>query len=306
MFRRFGKIIAYKQPHILMKKGQTDKKFCVSYVDFDCSFTDGVYGIYADDGEGLKLLVAFLNSALATYLLFLSPTSWGVEREQIQSNEIFDLPDLCFSLPQNTQAQIVGFVDQIIELKKRQIAQPNQIEAIEQKIDEEFYKALGYSQNERILIEDLIANNLDVFQEKQKSKAFNPSNPDEEKVYASLLCKTLNEFLKLGSQNTCWATTYETSPRLPLKVIAIHFNAEKKPGTVEPGQTASLHETLKAIEASTYQKHSESLYFRKFVRYFTRDCVYILKPNQKRFWSRAQALNDADEIIAEVLAMQHQ
>lgn len=85
--------------------------------------------------------------------------------------------------------------------------------------------------------------------------------------------------------------------------MAVHFNADQAADTVTTDQAPAIHETLKAIDANTYQKYSESLYFRKFVRFFTGDCVYILKPNQKRFWSRAQALNDADEIIAEVLAM---
>ncbi|MDO8367697.1 MAG: N-6 DNA methylase [Saprospiraceae bacterium] len=252
-FYRLGKKGAFKQPHLLIKEGQTAKRFCASFLDYDCSFRKTVYGIHTSDSVGLKLLTAFLNSSLATYLLFLSPSSWGVERERVKPNEVLDLPDLCFSLPQNAQGLIVGLVDQIIELKKTQLVQPHEIEAIEYKIDEEFYEALGYSENERILIEDLIANNLDVFQEGQKSKAYNPSIPDEDQKYAALLCKTLNEFLKLGSQNTCWATTYETSPRLPLKVISVHINTENTAGAVENGKTTGLHEILKVIEASTYQ-----------------------------------------------------
>jgi len=303
-FYRLGAKLAYTNPHLLIKEGQADKRFCASFLDYDCSFRKTVYGIHTPDSAGLKLLTAFLNSSLATYLLFLSPSSWGVERPRAKPNEVLDLPDLCFSLPQNAQTHIVGLVDEIIELIKTQLAQPHQIEALEQQIDEAFYQSLGYTENERILIGDLIANNLDVFQEGKKSKAYNPSAPDEDQNYAAVLCKTLNEFLKLGSNTTCWATVFETSSRLPLNVIAVHFNAEQPAGTVQCGQAASIHDTLKAIEADTYRKHSENLYFRKFVRYFVSDRVYILKPNQRRFWSRAQALNDADEIIAEVLAMQ--
>lgn len=303
-FKRLGNLTAYNAPHILIKEGQQKKRFCSSFIDFECSFNDSIYGIHSPDSSSLKLLTAFLNSSLSTYLLFLSPSSWGVERERVKPNEVLDLPDLCFSLPPNAQAHIVGLVDEIIALKKTQLAQPQQIEALERQIDEAFYQALDYTENERILIDDLIANNLDVFQEGQKSKAYNPSTPDEDQNYAALLCKTLNEFLALGSKTTCWATTFDLSSRLSLKVVAIHFNTEQPAGTVKSGQVASIHETLKAIEAYTYRKHSESLYFRKFVRYFVGDRVYILKPNQKRFWSRAQALNDADEIIAEALAMQ--
>ena len=122
-------------------------------------------------------------------------------------------------------------------------------------------------------------------------------------LYAAKLCETLNEFLRFGSQTTAWASVFETSSRLPLQVVCVHFNGERVPGNVLTEISANLHETLKAIEAYTYQRHSESLYFRKFVRFFTDDRVYIIKPNEKRFWSRPQALNDADEVIAEVLSL---
>ncbi len=303
-FWRTGKISAFKQPHILIKKGQEDKRFCVSYIDFNCSFTDGAYGIHIEDHNNLKILTAFLNSKIATYNLFLSLSSWGVEREQVQSNEVFDLPDLCFSLPSNAQERIVDLIDQIITLKKNQLAQGHELEALEKAIDEAFFEALDYSKNERILIEDFIKYDLDAFQNKGKSHAHHLVTSSEMQLYATKLCETLNEFLRLGSQTTAWASVFETSSRLPLQVVCVHFNGERAPGTVSLEIPANLHETLKAIEADTYRKHSESLYFRKFVRFFTADRVYIIKPNEKRFWSRPQALNDADEVIAEVLSMQ--
>ena len=58
---------------------------------------------------------------------------------------------------------------------------------------------------------------------------------------------------------------------------------------------------LKDIEAYTYRKHSESIYYRKFIRYYSSDTIYIVKPNEKRCWSRSMGLNDADEIVAEIL-----
>lgn len=304
-FYRLGNKNAYLKPHLLIKAGQSNKKFCASYLDYDCSFRKTVFGLHSKDDQGLKLLAAFLNSSIATYLLFLSPNSWGVEREEVKPIHILDLPDFCFSLPPNTQTQVVGLVDEIIQIEKSQFSRPDEINAIENQIDEAFYHALGFTENELILIEDLIAYSLDAFQEKQNSKAYDPANLEFRQTYSAHLCRTLNEFLKLGGNTTCWATVFETSSRLPLNIMAVHFNTSQPAGTVKNDQVAVIHEALKTIEANTYRKHSESLYFRKFVRFFTEDRVYILKPNQKRFWSRAQALNDADEIVAEILQSSH-
>jgi len=302
-FRWLGAINAYKAPHLLIKEGQSNKKFCASFIDYDCSFTDSIYGLHSPDTSKLKVLLGFLNSALTSYLLFLSPSSWGVERERVKPNEILDLPNLCFQLAQEDQSKIIKLVDKIIEIKKKRLNDGVDVLKLEKQIDEVLFQALGYTAEEKILIEDMLNLTLDAFQEKQKSIAYTPVTPDEEKPYATQLCKTLNNFLSLGSKTTCWATIFETSRRLPLKVISIHFNQVQAPAAVINAKEAFIHETLKSIESYTYQQYSESLYFRKFLRYYTADHIYIIKPNQKRFWSQSQALNDADEIIAEILAM---
>ena len=55
------------------------------------------------------------------------------------------------------------------------------------------------------------------------------------------------------------------------------------------------------MEEYSYKEYAESIYYRRFFRYAKGDKLYIIKPNEKRFWSRSMAINDADEVIAEVL-----
>ena len=124
LFRWYGTIEAYKAPHLLIKRGQSEKRFCASFLDSDCSFTDALYGIYSQNTVELKILTGFLNSALASYILFLSPSSWGVEREEVKPINILDLPDLCFSLTSHSQEKIVDLIDQIITLKKANLPNP--------------------------------------------------------------------------------------------------------------------------------------------------------------------------------------
>ena len=111
-FRRLGAVAAYKGPHLLIKEGQSDKQFCASYIAFDCSFKDTIYGISAPEKpEDLKLLAAFLNSSFAAYLMFLTSSDWGVERERVLPTEMLSLPSLCFHLPNETKRRMVQGVD---------------------------------------------------------------------------------------------------------------------------------------------------------------------------------------------------
>lgn len=301
-FRRYGTKKAYSTPHLLIKKGQEDKKFCSSYLDFECSFRDGAYGIHIENGaEELKLLTCLFNSEISTYLMFLLSSSWGVEREQMMPNEVLALPDLCFSLPEDKKEAIVACMDEIIAIKKQNLIHYN-IEAIEKKIDALFYEALNLTSNEIVLIEDLINLTLDGFQNRKESIAFRPSTKDEQKVYSQYLTRTINNFLKFGSSLTAWATVFTVSPKMPLNIIALRFNKEQEAGFIEENPDTNIGDIIKEINQYTYEQYTESIYYRKFVKYYSGDTIYIIKPNEKRFWSRSLALNEADEIIAEIIS----
>ena len=73
-FRREGDLAAYASPHIVVKKGFDNNYVCASLIKSDCSFRDGVYGFYTDNKNKriLNALMAYLNSKLSTYYLFMT------------------------------------------------------------------------------------------------------------------------------------------------------------------------------------------------------------------------------------------
>lgn len=301
-FERLGTLEAYKAPHILIKEGQKDKRFCASYLDYNCSFRKTIYGIHSKESQDLKTLMAFLNSGLAFYIMFLTTADWGVERERVEPKEIMQLPSLNFILKNSYKSHINHFIDKIIQIKKSNLLEEDQLIAeLEQKIENTLWDALNFSEAERILIEDLLNFNLDAFQNKQKSIAYKPCRLDENNLYAKYLCKTINEFLDYGEELTVWASVFSLSPRIPLNAIILHLNKDQEADTIIELPEKQIGQILKQMEEHTYKKHAESIYYRRFLRYYTDDKLYIIKPNEKRLWSRAMAMNDADEIIAEIL-----
>jgi len=312
-FLALGEEITYKSPHLLIKEGQVNKKFCVSFLDFDCSFRDTILGIYTPTiaADDLKLLTAYLNSRLATYLMFLTTADWGIERERVKPNEVLYLPDLCFTLPSKAKEKIVSLVDEIITVIKKEPTDiffnaEQKISFLEHEIESSLWEALNLPETDKILIEDLLNYQLDAFQSGQKSNAYKPCSLDDSKAYVHYLCKTINEFLKYTPEISVSASVLDIHIGTPLNVIILHLNQRQESDTIQQLPGNKINQILTELEQYTYREHSESIYYRKFLRYYNDDIIYLVKPNEKRFWTRSMGLNDADEIILEILTVEHE
>jgi len=62
-----------------------------------------------------------------------------------------------------------------------------------------------------------------------------------------------------------------------------------------------VDEELKKIDKHLWEKKSSNIYFRKKLNYKTGDDIYIIRPNQRRFWSKSMAIEDASDLILEIL-----
>jgi hypothetical protein len=62
-----------------------------------------------------------------------------------------------------------------------------------------------------------------------------------------------------------------------------------------------IDEELKKIDQRLWEKKAQNIYFRKKLNYSLGDDIYIIRPNQRRFWSQSMALEDASELILEML-----
>jgi hypothetical protein len=301
-FRRIGAVEAYKAPHILIKAGQKNKKFCAAYTEIECSFRDAIYGIHAPNKEKnlLKALTAFLNSSFASYYLFLSSSSWGIEREKVMCNETLSLPASIFD-NENVVKELANLYNAIKKnMDSSALNRTHVITDLERKIDELVFDLFNLNEESILLINDVINYNLDLFNEGNESCALKKSTASEIKNYAKELSRSINKMLSYSDEVYTWAQVYDLTDN-PLQIIALKFNNKNKAGYIEEVpydlNTSTL---LNEIEKYSYKKFSESVYFRKTIKYSKDDTLYIIKPNEKRYWSRSIALSDSDEIVLEV------
>ncbi|MFA5619093.1 MAG: N-6 DNA methylase [Weeksellaceae bacterium] len=301
-FRRLGDIEAFINPHIIVKKGLEQNSICASFIENKCSFRDGVYGFYTDKEniEALYLLLSYFNSKLSTYYLFMTISSYGIEREQIMKNEYLSIP---ISLSDKQSLKIKKATTEILSKFKSKNFLNNsfenqEIEAyINDNIDKVIYESLGLNVNDINLLSDSINYNIDLFHKQEKSIALYPVLQNQPTEYAEIITSELNDFLD-GQDLFVNATVYNINRFTPLMMIKISF-AKKQKNVVTSKEF--VDDELKMIDQHLWEEKSNSIYFRKKLNYKTSDDIYIIRPNQRRFWSKSMAVEDAQELILEIL-----
>jgi len=293
VFRRLGDLDAYKAPHMVLKKGLESNSICASYLDKDCSFRDGVYGFYSsfDNAEFLKALVGYFNSKLSAYFLFLTISSYGIEREQIMKNEYLSIP---FNMNETDQKVLANYVESFIN---QPFLTPKPSSIFNDNIENLIAKSFDLTERDKILINDIVNINIDLFHKQEKSLSLFPVL--DYQPYAEMICSELNSFLE-QTELKVYATIFLSQRRSQLSLLKLTFGDKTKLVSVSK---EDLNDELKTLDKKLYQKQAANIYFRKKLNYYDTDDIFIVRPNQRRFWSLTMAMEDAADLIIEILNM---
>jgi hypothetical protein len=307
-FERLGTIEAYKAPHLLIKEGikkininqKKDYRIISSFLDYDCSFYKGIIGIHHKDERVLKALVGYFNSTFTKYLMFLTSASWGIERDVIKSNELL-IPN--FLNKNMTVENLHKCFNEIFQVEKTHYPLSVDISSIENKIDNEIFSFFNLSEDERISIYDNIKYSIDLFDKGHKSMAVRPLDKEESELYTIKLCEKINKVLD-DSDMKLIAKVYIPSYYNPLSLIRFQFVEKNSNKEIEVVSVDSeFDKSLSKLNQFTLDKYSKSIYMQKNITYYDDDLIYIIKPNQKRFWTQSQAIEDAQNITLEIMSM---
>ena len=298
-FSRFGCMETYFGPHILIKSGQSNKKFCAAFTEYNCAFRDTITGASgpSDKSTLMKAITAYLNSSFSSYFLFMTASTWGVERERVYPTEVFQLPDLPFHFTDEQIYKLAGNVDAIGKLMADGLPETDaHICKIEAEIDQIVYESLDLSKSERFLIDDALEYSLDFFQEGENSKACDIVDTEDLEAYSETFCDAVNSILQFG-ESRAKAMVYHGDA--PLRVVSIRFSEVNDERTVTVSDsTDELENVLSRLDRQIIQEYSGSIYVRRTVKIYDNNTLHITKPDEKRFWTRSMALRDADETLA--------
>lgn len=315
-FLTFGSIIGnenyrtdikdiYTAPLILFKEGTKNSIICCSYIDYNIAFLTESKSIkFSNKSISFhKALVACLNSEIATFFFMSTSASWGVEIGRIQKNEMSQFPMFINNFSKETISTLSSFIDQVIKIKKQEISNTdleNQaIFPIKKEIDKLIYKELKISKYERALIDNVI-NYSNVIKSNYKAiKAENKIDENFITQYATAYADIVNNYFK-HSTYKLKIDIFTNSLNSSLAIIKCTIN--KKDTEIIKENKTEIASILDEINKYTYQQYTSSIYFRKTIEYYIdKNTFYFIKPNQRKFWNIAQALNDADSLIVKLL-----
>jgi len=297
VFRSINQNI-FNPPYLIIKEGQKNKKLCASWIDYK-SYHTGALSISPINHQNnfkLKLWCSLINSSFAKYYLALTSASWGVERERIQANEMLALP-----MPTNINMEILLKLekkfDKLVEFIKDDFDY-TKTKCLELELDEIILQDMFlFSESDKWIIEDLINYSIDLFENKANSIALYPVLEKQTIDYAKNITAELNSFLD-SQELFVNAKIYNISRFSPLMMIKLCHNQTKKEVEISNEQ---VDDELQKLDKHLWQEKSMNIYFRKKLNYKTEDGIYIIRPNQRRFWSQSMALDDASELILEIL-----
>lgn len=283
----------FEKPLAIIKEGITNKGIVSGFFDYDIYYNKAVYGFASPDKEKTKSISIIFNSDLAKYYFFLTSSSWGIERDRIVLTEYLKFPYLELLESENIQFEKTNFEESV-----NLINQENQHfdKNVWEKKIAELYQL---SKDNLVLINDTLELSIDLFYKQEKSLALKPVVKEQTNKYAQIISSELNEFLK-GQNVFVNATIYSLKDlkSSPLMMIKLSHENTKKDISFS---NERIDEELKKLDQYLWKKKAKNIYFRKKLNYKKGDDIYIIRPNQRRFWSQSMAFEDASELILEIL-----
>ena len=292
----------YNAPLLIATRGLQDQQFYSAIASAPVIYTQLYMGFSADPehSDTLHLLNAILNSKVATYFLFMTASSWGVERSTVEMADLYRLP---VPDPEAATGNVINDTVTIGRALARAAASGAIPDDSIRDLNDAVYTLYGIDDEARILIEDAIDITIDSRRTRSIRRAFTPPTLPQMTQYAEQTMRVLCPFLS-GRRARSMAAEILDVKAAPLK--AVRFSMV--PASATPPQITCTHvpdmaAILQRIEGQLRRCVADDIYGQMFIRIYAKDELYIVKPGELRYWSRSAALNDADDILAEHLGV---
>jgi len=246
----------------------------------------------------LKSATLTYNSSFAAYYLLLTDGSFAFYHPKPLVDSFWKIPVPDIKEKAFNDLKILGKKD-----KEKALI----------KIDELVLNSLEISPSEKILVEDLFDFTMpDYFAGREVSigrQSTLRKTDTELKDYCKTFFKVINA--GFGKDKNLRATIFqEKGSELPVRMVAIHLDFPEREELIKIDKRANekLWELLQKLNETFMQNESENgnIFYQRVVRVYSNvdgiPTIYLIKPDQKRYWLRSQALNDADEVSADIVS----
>jgi hypothetical protein len=234
------------------------------------------------------------NSILSVYYLLLTSGQFAAERPKVLEIEALSVP-----IPDPRDGLLKGLRDY-------------------HDVDDRIRRIFGFSDVEWALIADMTKYIVPYF----KSNASYPADPtkrerseSELKDYAEYFLRVLRAGFGEDKRLTCVAfVESESQPKLPVRLLAVYLDSPfETTYDTEELNSGELYGLLNRLYSNFMDRQSSTtggVFFQRIARIYdvtemdgkNVPTVYIIKPDQARYWTRSMALRDADEVAADIMS----
>lgn len=258
------------------------------------SFTSTVDGISGPEGdtELLKLTTLLLNSSLTHYWLFMTTVTWGVGRTQLRQEEIKSIPFPVDLFEEHKQELLNKYeeIQQLVQAGDR----GKRYQEVVSEVDDILFNCLNLSDTEQGLIESHVSQTIEYFHKRDRSSALDPVRQGELEAYGTVVCSEINSYLEHVPQQLRPMTYDFEITDFPLKLLTLELGDSISTNYSQDG-SKRIREKLGSIESN------DDLFDQRTIEIFDEGAIHLIKPNERRYWSRAQAANDSLELVGELI-----
>lgn len=300
--------LLYRHPLLLVNKACT--KFL--FADFDVLFQDDLQSICAppEDEAELLFLTAYFSSPLAQYILFHTTANIGIERDIARLTEMLELPfPLPEDLPDPDRARRI-IQDCAISLQKLRsdLGEPRNLLRHDSLVADakiELYRLVSDYFSLCEWERELIADTVDIFRpsstpgslDSNKILTAQPSTEQDRSGYVETLARTFRAWSRTNQH--LWVEGY-LAPSSGLALITFGIGSQRRDYT-EFSAEGRVEELITTIRQASAEEIGVVFRRLRGFAYYDSDQVHLLKPLSRRHWTRTAALNDADEILAQMM-----
>lgn len=302
MFKRPRDLSLYEPPVITVKATITirdaepgsPRGLKAAYQTQPISFKSSIIGISGEDGDAelQQLATLVLNSSLTHYWLFLTSVGWGTGRPSLRQQEIRSIPFPIDALCEHKQ-ELLSKYDGLERLARADDRGPDYREMVEE-VDDRLFEYFGLSETEKDLVRSRVTHTIDYYHKRDRSTAVKPVDRSVLQAYGEVVCREINKFLDHIDADLQPVTYEFEAANFPFKLLTLELRDGDTRSAHREG-SAILEQKLQSLEFNT------ELFDRRTIELFDTDAIHLIKPNERRYWSLAQAANDAPELVGELL-----
>lgn len=175
-------------------------------------------------------------------------------------------------------------------------------------MDTRVFDLFRLNEAERVLIEDALAYTVDGFLEADGTLGdeLTTLGDDDDEAHLRAYCEHFIKVIRagFGEDKTLSATIFRASQeRMPLRLVAFRLGDDTGISIQEIASPALLRQLEQLVDLDV--PSGGGLFNRRIGRIYDASSgaptIFLVKPDQKRFWTRSVGLHDGDEVALDLL-----